>query len=162
MSCHGCRALRKGCPNECTLRAALQWIDSPESQANATLFLAKFYGRTGLINLLNAGPTHLRPEILRSLLYEACGRYIDPVHGSVGLLCSGNWPQCQTAMESVLKTGRVQVPAAGDNGSTVFLGHARAGPGSSAMMGPILWLRRIRLISLLSRDGMKKCSRSWS
>ncbi|KAL0430130.1 UNVERIFIED_CONTAM: LOB domain-containing protein 40 [Sesamum radiatum] len=93
MSCNGCRVLRKGCSQNCTLRPCLQWIKSPESQANATLFLAKFYGRAGLINLINAAPTHLHPEIFRSLLYEACGRIINPVHGSVGLMCSGNWPR---------------------------------------------------------------------
>ncbi|KAK4423569.1 LOB domain-containing protein 41 [Sesamum alatum] len=102
MSCNGCRVLRKGCSEDCTLRPCLQRIKSPESQANATLFLAKFYGRAGLINLINAGPTHLRPETFRSLLYEACGRIINPVYGSVGLMCSGDWPRCQAAVEAVL------------------------------------------------------------
>lgn len=45
----------------CTIRPYLQWIKSPDSQANATLFLAKFYGRTGLLNLINAGPQNFRP-----------------------------------------------------------------------------------------------------
>ncbi|KAG5603836.1 hypothetical protein H5410_025328 [Solanum commersonii] len=103
MSCNGCRVLRKGCSENCSLRPSLQWIQSPDSQANATVFLAKFYGRAGLINLINAGPDHLRPEIFRSLLYEACGRIINPVNGSVGLMCSGNWQRCQDAVESVLK-----------------------------------------------------------
>ncbi|KAG6412940.1 hypothetical protein SASPL_125635 [Salvia splendens] len=102
MSCNGCRVLRKGCIDNCTLRPCLDWIESPESQANATLFLAKFYGRAGLINLIKSGPNHLRPEIFRSLLYEACGRIINPVHGSVGLMCSGDWPRCQAAVEAVL------------------------------------------------------------
>ncbi|XP_057765739.1 LOB domain-containing protein 40-like [Salvia miltiorrhiza] len=103
MSCNGCRVLRKGCIENCTLRPCLEWIESPESQANATLFLAKFYGRAGLINLIKSGPSHLRPEIFRSLLYEACGRIISPVHGSVGLMCSGDWPRCQAAVEAVLR-----------------------------------------------------------
>ncbi|XP_047943506.1 LOB domain-containing protein 40-like [Salvia hispanica] len=102
MSCNGCRVLRKGCVDNCTLRPCLDWIESPESQANATLFLAKFYGRAGLINLIKSGPNHLRPEIFKSLLYEACGRIINPVHGSVGLMCSGDWPRCQEAVEAVL------------------------------------------------------------
>ncbi|KAH0696476.1 hypothetical protein KY290_013848 [Solanum tuberosum] len=38
-----------------------QWINNPDSQANATVFLAKFYGRAGLLNLINAAPDHLRP-----------------------------------------------------------------------------------------------------
>ncbi|KAG1330618.1 LOB domain-containing protein 41 [Cocos nucifera] len=103
MSCNGCRVLRKGCSDNCTIRPCLQWIKSSEAQANATVFLAKFYGRAGLMNLINAGPDHLRPAIFRSLLYEACGRMVNPIYGSVGLLWSGNWPLCQTAVENVLR-----------------------------------------------------------
>ncbi|CAL9138911.1 unnamed protein product [Musa acuminata var. zebrina] len=105
MSCNGCRVLRKGCRDGCTIRPCLQWIKSPEAQANATLFLAKFYGRAGLLNLMDAGPQNLRPGIyihlypctsatplfFRSLLYEACGRIINPIYGAAGLLCSGTW-----------------------------------------------------------------------
>ncbi|TMW84821.1 hypothetical protein EJD97_024307 [Solanum chilense] len=116
MSCNGCRVLRKGCSENCSLRPSLQWIKSPDSQANATVFLAKFYGRAGLINLINAGPQHLRPAIFRSLLYEACGRIINPVNGSVGLMCSGNWQRCQDAVESVLKGSTImQVPINNDD-----------------------------------------------
>ncbi|KAK7295796.1 hypothetical protein RJT34_18708 [Clitoria ternatea] len=103
MSCNGCRVLRKGCSENCSIRPCLQWIKSPESQANATVFLAKFYGRAGLMNLVNAGPEHLRPAIFRSLLYEACGRIVNPIYGSVGLLWSGSWQLCQAAVEAVLK-----------------------------------------------------------
>ncbi|XP_010265141.1 PREDICTED: LOB domain-containing protein 41-like [Nelumbo nucifera] len=103
MSCNGCRVLRKGCSENCSIRPCLQWIKNPESQANATVFLAKFYGRAGLMNLINAGPEHLRPAIFRSLLYEACGRIVNPIYGSVGLLWSGNWQLCQSAVEAVLK-----------------------------------------------------------
>lgn len=103
MSCNGCRVLRKGCSESCSIRPCLQWIKSPESQANATVFLAKFYGRAGLMNLINAGPEHLRPAIFRSLLYEACGRIVNPIYGSVGLLWSGSWQLCQAAVEAVLK-----------------------------------------------------------
>ncbi|XP_004304129.1 PREDICTED: LOB domain-containing protein 41-like [Fragaria vesca subsp. vesca] len=103
MSCNGCRILRKGCSENCSIRPCLQWIKSPESQANATVFLAKFYGRAGLMNLINAGPENLRPAIFRSLLYEACGRIVNPIYGSVGLLWSGSWQLCQAAVENVLK-----------------------------------------------------------
>lgn len=103
MSCNGCRVLRKGCSDNCSIKPCLQWIKSPESQANATVFLAKFYGRAGLMNLINAGPEHLRPAIFRSLLYEACGRIVNPIYGSVGLLWSGNWQLCQNAVEAVLE-----------------------------------------------------------
>ncbi|KAK8658637.1 hypothetical protein V6N13_036840 [Hibiscus sabdariffa] len=106
MTCNGCRILRKGCSENCSIRPCLQWIKSPESQANATVFLAKFYGRAGLLNLVNAGPQHLHPgssAIFRSLLYEACGRIVNPIYGSVGLLWSGSWQLCQDAVEAVLK-----------------------------------------------------------
>ncbi|XP_078174914.1 LOB domain-containing protein 42-like [Carex rostrata] len=103
MSCNGCRVLRKGCSDSCVIRPCLQWIPNSEAQANATVFLAKFYGRAGLINLIAAGPEHHRPAIFRSLLYEACGRILNPVYGSVGLLWSGNWKLCQAAVESVLR-----------------------------------------------------------
>ncbi|XP_060194216.1 LOB domain-containing protein 41-like [Lycium barbarum] len=103
MSCNGCRVLRKGCSESCSIRPCLQWIKTPESQSNATVFLAKFYGRAGLMNLINAGPDHLRPGIFRSLLYEACGRIVNPIYGSVGMLWSGNWQLCQNAVEAVLK-----------------------------------------------------------
>ncbi|XVE58774.1 hypothetical protein DITRI_Ditri04bG0196200 [Diplodiscus trichospermus] len=102
MSCNGCRVLRKGCTGNCIIRPCLQWISTAQSQANATLFLAKFYGRAGLVNLINAGPQNLRPGIFKSLLYEACGRIVDPVNGSVGLVCSGNWHLCETAVDAVL------------------------------------------------------------
>ncbi|GAB4840294.1 hypothetical protein Ancab_021058 [Ancistrocladus abbreviatus] len=102
-SCNGCRVLRKGCSEDCTIRPCLQWIKSPQCQANATVFLAKFYGRAGLLNLLNAGPEPLRPGIFKSLLHEACGRVVDPVYGSVGLMWSGQWHLCQAAVDAVLK-----------------------------------------------------------
>ncbi|KAL6190309.1 hypothetical protein ACLB2K_036707 [Fragaria x ananassa] len=101
-SCNGCRVLRKGCSENCEIRPCIKWIKSPESQANATLFLAKFYGRAGLLNLINAGAQHQRPGIFKSLLYEACGRIVNPTFGSVGLLSSGNWVQCQAAVDAVL------------------------------------------------------------
>ncbi|KAI3696223.1 hypothetical protein L1987_79234 [Smallanthus sonchifolius] len=115
MSCNGCRVLRKGCEDDCTLRPCLNWITSPESQANATLFLAKFYGRAGLLNLINAGPHHLRPEIFKSLLHEACGRVINPTFGSVGLMWSGSWEQCQAAVDSVLQGSTIMQLTTGDN-----------------------------------------------
>ncbi|KAF9674097.1 hypothetical protein SADUNF_Sadunf10G0092300 [Salix dunnii] len=115
MSCHGCRVLRKGCNDNCTIRPCLQWIKSTDSQANATLFLAKFYGRAGLINLIEAGPQRLRPAIFRSLLYEACGRIVNPVYGSVGMLWSGNWAECQAAVDAVLKgLPIVSIPSSSD------------------------------------------------
>ncbi|CAI9113579.1 OLC1v1014206C1 [Oldenlandia corymbosa var. corymbosa] len=115
MSCNGCRVLRKGCNEKCSIRPCLQWIKSPEAQGNATVFLAKFYGRAGLINLINAGPDDdSRPGIFRSLLYEACGRIVNPVYGATGLLWSGNWHLCQAAVEAVLNGSPIS-PASADS-----------------------------------------------
>lgn len=40
--------------------------------------------------------------IFKSLLHDACGRIVNPIHGSVGLMCTGNWHLCQTAVQAVL------------------------------------------------------------
>ncbi|KAJ3685252.1 hypothetical protein LUZ61_014416 [Rhynchospora tenuis] len=103
LSCNGCRVLRKGCSESCSIRPCLQWIKSPEAQAHATMFLAKFYGRAGLLNLINSGPVQLRPAVFRSLMYEACGRIVNPIYGSVGLISTGCWPMVEVALEAVLK-----------------------------------------------------------
>ncbi|XP_016477939.1 LOB domain-containing protein 41-like [Nicotiana tabacum] len=108
LSCNGCRVLRKGCNEKCSIKPCLQWIKSPEAQSNATLFLAKFYGRAGLLNLINSGPDHLRPAIFSSLLYEACGRIVNPIYGSAGLLTSGNWQLCQAAVDAVLSGASIE------------------------------------------------------
>ncbi|EXB97039.1 hypothetical protein L484_014650 [Morus notabilis] len=116
-SCNGCRVLRKGCSDNCTIKPCLQWIKSPDSQAHATLFLAKFYGRTGLLNLIDAGPEYLRPAVFKSLLYEACGRIVNPIYGSVGLLWSGEWEKCQVAVEAVLAGMPITGDGGGDGGA---------------------------------------------
>ncbi|KAG0490676.1 hypothetical protein HPP92_007539 [Vanilla planifolia] len=103
MSCNGCRVLRKGCSDSCVLRPCLRWIESPDAQAHATIFLAKFFGRAGLISFVSAVLESQRPNLFQSLLYEACGRTINPVNGAVGLLWSGNWHLCVAAVEMVLR-----------------------------------------------------------
>lgn len=123
LSCNGCRVLRKGCSDNCSIRPCLDWIKSPDSQANATLFLAKFYGRAGLLSLINAGPSHLRPSIFRSLLHEACGRIVNPVHGSAGLFSTGSWELCQAAVEAVLSgspISQVSMDSGADHVSSLF------------------------------------------
>lgn len=107
MSCNGCRVLRKGCSENCALRPCLQWIESPEAQGYATVFVAKFFGRAGLMEFISAVPETERTALFQSLLYEACGRTVNPVYGAIGLLWSGNWRLCQEAVESVLKGGAV-------------------------------------------------------
>ncbi|KAI5084159.1 hypothetical protein GOP47_0000328 [Adiantum capillus-veneris] len=111
MSCNGCRVLRKGCSDTCILRSCLQWIESPEAQGHATVFVAKFFGRAGMLSFINSVAESQRPALFQSLLYEACGRTVNPVFGAVGLLWSGNWAACQAAVETVLKGGSLKPTA---------------------------------------------------
>lgn len=108
MSCNGCRVLRKGCSESCILRPCLQWIEAPEAQGHATVFVAKFFGRAGLMSFISAVPETQRPALFQSLLFEACGRTVNPVNGAVGLLWTGNWPVCQAAVETVLRGGSLR------------------------------------------------------
>ncbi|TKY69356.1 LOB domain-containing protein 41 [Spatholobus suberectus] len=109
LSCNGCRILRKGCSEDCVIRPCLEWINGPQAQANATLFLAKFYGRAGLLNLINTAPQHLRPAVFKSLMYEACGRIVNPTYGSLGLFWTGEWARCQAAVDAVLIGSQINV-----------------------------------------------------
>lgn len=108
MSCNGCRVLRKGCSESCILRPCLQWIETPEAQGHATVFVAKFFGRAGLMSFISNVPVNQRPALFRSLLYESCGRTVNPVNGAVGLLWTGNWHICQAAVDTVLRGGSLR------------------------------------------------------
>lgn len=108
MSCNGCRVLRKGCSESCILRPCLQWIDTPEAQGHATVFVAKFFGRAGLMSFISNVSESQRPALFQSLLFEACGRTVNPVNGAVGLLGTGNWHVCQAAVETVLRGGTLR------------------------------------------------------
>ncbi|XP_018806509.1 LOB domain-containing protein 37-like [Juglans regia] len=105
MSCNGCRVLRKGCGETCVLRSCLQGINSPTAQGNAVLLLAKFFGRSDLLSFISAVPESQRPALFQSLLYEACGRTVNPVDGAVGLLSRGMWHLCHLAVETALAGG---------------------------------------------------------
>lgn len=108
MSCNGCRILRKGCSEDCVLRQCIEWINSPQAQANATVFVAKFFGRAGLMSFISSVPKSQGPSLFRSLLFEAVGRTVNPVSGAVGLLWTGNWHVCQKAVRTVLRRGTVE------------------------------------------------------
>lgn len=133
MSCNGCRVLRKGCNEACVLRPCLHWIEAAESQGHATVFVAKFFGRAGLLSFLTAVPEPQRPAVFQSLLYEAAGRTINPVSGAVGLLWSGSWQLCEAAVQTVLRGGAIGplpdlaggVPEGGVGGSDLFVSSAR-------------------------------------
>ncbi|KAF7811067.1 BTB/POZ domain-containing protein NPY2 [Senna tora] len=62
-----------------------KWIQSPQAQAHATLFVAKFFGRAALMSFLSAVPPSQRSPLFESLLYEAVGRSINPVNGALGV-----------------------------------------------------------------------------
>ncbi|TKY51027.1 LOB domain-containing protein 38 [Spatholobus suberectus] len=110
MSCNGCRVLRKGCSDDCMLRHCLLWIENPQGQARATLFVAKFFGRATLMSFVSSVPANQRSALFQSLLYEAVGRTINPVNGAVGLLWTGNWHLCQMGVEKVLRGGAALTP----------------------------------------------------
>ncbi|CAN8278510.1 unnamed protein product [Cochlearia groenlandica] len=123
MSCNGCRVLRKGCSDNCILRPCIQWIESAESQGHATVFVAKFFGRAGLMSFISAVPESQCPALFQSLLYEACGRTVNPVNGAVGLLWTGNWNICQAAVETVLRGGSLRpIPELLTRGGEGFAG----------------------------------------
>ncbi|PHT61342.1 hypothetical protein T459_34804 [Capsicum annuum] len=59
-------------------------------------------GYSGKVAMKNA-PLNLVFTIFRSLLYEACGRIVNPIYGSTGLLTSGNWQLSADATSPSLK-----------------------------------------------------------
>ena len=42
------------------------------------------------------------------MLYEACGRMVNPIFGSTGLLSTGNWHLCEAAAKAVLSGAPIQ------------------------------------------------------
>ncbi|XP_047307466.1 LOB domain-containing protein 39-like [Impatiens glandulifera] len=108
MSCNGCRVLRRGCSEACLLRPCLQWIPTAQAQGNATLFVAKFFGRSDLLSKIDSVPIEQRPALFQSLLFEACGRTLNPIGGAVGLMTSRNWNLCQMAVDTVLAGGVIR------------------------------------------------------
>ncbi|CAI0466382.1 unnamed protein product [Linum tenue] len=111
MSCNGCRVLRKGCGENCVLRSLVRWIPTPQAHHLAPRFISFFFFRSNCIFQFRStlGLTILKfAAIFQSLLFEACGRTVNPVNGAVGLLSSGNWRLCQDAVETVLAGGSLQ------------------------------------------------------
>ncbi|GMN34391.1 hypothetical protein TIFTF001_004656 [Ficus carica] len=60
------------------------------------------------MSFISAVPESQRPALFQSLLFEACGRTVNPVNGAVGLLWTGNWHVCQAAVETVLRGGTLR------------------------------------------------------
>ncbi|WOK99637.1 LOB domain-containing protein 37-like [Canna indica] len=142
MSCNGCRVLRKGCSDACVLRPCVQWIDRDDAQAHATVFVAKFFGRSTLLSFLSSAPIRHRPAVFRSLLYEACGRTINPVSGATGLLWSGRWHACHAAVETVLAGGTIEpLPELVDGATELKELYQKRGVSSSSSASPVLGKR---------------------
>ena len=77
--------------------------------------------------------------LFRSLLYEACGRTINPVSGAIGLMWTSNWDLCQAAAEAVLRGDSLRalsaVPAAfTDRDMAGLYGNVGANTGSSSSL----------------------------
>ncbi|WVZ05558.1 hypothetical protein V8G54_018904 [Vigna mungo] len=71
---------------------------------HATVFVAKFFGHAGLMSFISNVRENQRP----SLLFEACGRTVNPVKGAVGLLWTRNWHVYQAAVMTVLREGTLR------------------------------------------------------
>ena len=67
MSCNGCRVLRKGCSDGCLLRPCLAAVEGADAQGHATLFLAKFFGRAGLMGFISNVSESQRPGRITDL-----------------------------------------------------------------------------------------------
>lgn len=69
------------------------------------LFIFKifFANSSNLVAILRNLVFTTHAAIFRSLLYEACGRIVNPIYGSVGLMWSGSWHLCHGAVEAVLR-----------------------------------------------------------
>ncbi|GJN12712.1 hypothetical protein PR202_ga31017 [Eleusine coracana subsp. coracana] len=143
MSCNGCRVLRKGCSEGCVLRPCLQWLDTAEAQGNATVVLAKFFGRAGLLSFITAVPDDQRPALFQSLLYEAARRTINPVNGAVGLLGTGNWHLCQAAIETVLRDSAIgPLPELGGAGTGTGDLYCAKRTGGWSTFSTAKWVRK--------------------
>jgi len=59
-------------------------------------------------------------------MYEACGRIMNPTYGSVGLFWSGEWAQCQAAVDAVLAGSQINAMATSHSQVTVAHGTEQA------------------------------------
>lgn len=65
------------------------------------------------------------PVVFRSLLYEACGRLVNPTYGSLGLFWTGEWAQCEAAVDAVLTGSKINgvAPSDGHTSGTLASDH---------------------------------------
>lgn len=65
--------------------------------------MCKLYAYGAWLSELTCHAQWKNAALFRSLLYEACGRTINPVSGAIGLMWTGNWDLCQAAADAVLR-----------------------------------------------------------
>ncbi|GAA0154455.1 hypothetical protein LIER_12429 [Lithospermum erythrorhizon] len=90
----------------------IDWMNSPFWQAMAIAILVQYYDPNELLDLLSATPRPSRAGLLVSLLYKLCGWLLDPVNGLDGLLRSGHWAECYSAVRRILN-GEIIAPLEG-------------------------------------------------
>lgn len=86
--------------------------------------------------IMTPQPTPSFAALFQSLLYEAAGRTINPVHGAVGLLGTGSWHLCQAAVDTVLRGGAIgPLPELGAGSSGGLYGPPPAAPAAGKRAG---------------------------
>ncbi|XP_071924515.1 uncharacterized protein [Coffea arabica] len=82
------------------------WAGSPLPKLKPTPLFSSPSSSAAVISCPSSPPSPTPKNL--SLLYEACGRTVNPVSGAVGLLSTGNWPVCEAAVETVLAGGTLR------------------------------------------------------
>ncbi|VAH94286.1 unnamed protein product [Triticum turgidum subsp. durum] len=149
MSCNGCRVLRKGCSDACVLRPSIEWIDGAQPQANATVFVAKFFGlygnvgtNTGSSSSLHSSPENSTsaPARKRSKNSPGCGavggQQQVKLPGPGPVLQSCELDLCLTPLSSPLAGGRRG--GASDEYSTTTCCEEASGDAAEAGAPPLL------------------------
>jgi hypothetical protein len=108
---------------------------------------------TTIISYLLTSPVDLA-ALFQSLLYEAAGRTINPVHGAVGLLGTGNWHLCQAAVDTVLRGGAIgPLPELGITGSAGNLYGPPAGGKRAGGWSTFSTAKRVRKAAVSAAGG---------
>jgi len=66
------------------LRHCLQWIENPQAQAHATLFVAKFFGRAALMSFLSSVPANQRSGMQCNPIYACMKNSYQGIYGING------------------------------------------------------------------------------
>ncbi|KAL5757196.1 hypothetical protein ACOSP7_021635 [Xanthoceras sorbifolium] len=83
MPCAACKLLRRRCTVECIF---LPYFSPSEVDKFAAVH--RVFGASNICKMLQKIPTERREDAVKSLVYEAKARLLDPVYGSVGMMAS--------------------------------------------------------------------------